>query len=192
MEGGTIPRRIVVVGVTGSGKTTLARTLAYRLGCRWTELDALHWLPDWKECPTEDFRVLISEALAAESWVVDGNYSKARNLIWTRAEMLVWLDYPLPLILWRLARRTWCRIRRHEILWNGNREQWRNFLGKDSLFLWAIQSHRRHRQSYPALFEQPEYAHLCVARLRSPQETEDWLMNLGIEPSHQTEKAPNR
>ncbi len=168
------PQRIAIVGVTGSGKSTLARELAARLGYTYIELDALHWMPDWVEAPTDQFRERLAELLKAECWIVDGNYSKARDLIWAQAELLVWLDYPLWVIWWRLARRTWRRVHSGELLWNGNRERWRAFFSRDSLFLWAVQSRQKHHRTYPLLLS-TEYAHLQVVRLYSPQETQRWL-----------------
>src|SRR5437763_2682195 len=84
-------RRIVVVGSTGAGKTTLAKALASRLGYPFIELDALHWDSGWSAAPRELFRSRISEAISGNCWVVDGNYSVARDLIWERADLLIWL-----------------------------------------------------------------------------------------------------
>ena len=168
-------QRIVVLGVTGSGKTTFARALAARSGCPHIEMDALHWLPNWTEKPTDDFRRDIAQAVSAECWVIDGNYSKVRDIAWNRAEAIIWLDYPLPLILWRLLRRTISRIISREELWNGNRETVRNQFRRDSLFVWAFQSYRKQQLTYPALFQQPEYQHIAFIRLTSPHATEDWL-----------------
>src|SRR5205823_6990985 len=100
------PRRIVVVGSTGSGKTTLASQLARRLALPHVELDALHWEPNWTMAPLDRFRQRVEEALNGEGWVVDGGYGKVRDIVWGRAETLVWLDYGLPVILWRLLKRT--------------------------------------------------------------------------------------
>ncbi len=196
---GPQPVRIVVVGSTGSGKTTLARELAHLHGVAHVELDALNWDPNWTQAPAEVFRQRVAAALEGrEGWVVDGNYSRARDLVWPRATHIVWLDFPLRIVLWRLFWRTLRRWWRQEELWNGNRErfyqlmevdghQWKaelrshrerfsdNFLSKDSLFLWAIQTHRRRRREFPALFQAPEHAHIHVVRLRSPAETTAWL-----------------
>jgi adenylate kinase family enzyme len=167
--------KIVVVGATGSGKTTLARTIAQRLGYRHIETDALNWEPNWQPAPLDIFRARIDEALRGDDWVIDGNYSKGRDIVWGRADMLVWIDYALPIIFWRLWWRTLKRILTRETLWGTNREDWRAVFGRDSLFLWVLQSRPRHRREYPRLLEQPEYAHLQLVRLRSPRETEEWL-----------------
>lgn len=141
-------RRIIVIGTTGSGKTTTARAIAARLGILHVELDALNWGPNWTEVPWEVFRQRVSEAVAEEAWVVDGNYSKARGIVWPRADTAVWLDFSLPVILWRLLWRTLTRTVTQEELWGGNRERFRTaFFSRDSLFIWALQTYRRRRRS---------------------------------------------
>ena len=170
-------KRIVVIGVTGAGKTTFARELAHRLGCRHIEMDALYWLPDWVESSTEQFREQVAAAVAGDAWVIDGNYSKVRDIVWTKADTVIWLDYPLPLILWRLIKRTIHRIMSQEELWNGNRERWQNQFTRDSLILWALGSYGRHQHTYPTLFQQREYSQLTVIRLRSPKAADEWLRN---------------
>ncbi len=168
-------RRIVVSGTTGSGKTTLARDIGRRLGAPLVELDALHWEPGWREATAAAFRERVASALAGETWVVDGNYGQVRDLVWARADTVLWLDYPLALVLWRLVRRTLRRIATGEELWNGNRERLGAQLSRDSLILWALQTHLDKRRRYPRLFRRPEAAHLRVLRLRSPRATERWL-----------------
>ena len=101
--------RVSVIGATGSGKTTFARQLAEKLGCAHIELDALHWEPNWVEAPLEIFRQCVDEATRDARWVVDGNYSAARDLVWGRADTVVWLDFPFRTVLWRLSRRTFGR-----------------------------------------------------------------------------------
>ena len=168
--------RIVVVGVTGSGKTTTAKKLSNILHLPHVELDSLYWNPGWKPTPEEEFRARVSAALCGQRWVTDGNYSMARPVIWGLATTILWLDYPLPVILWQLTCRTLARIHSKEELWNGNRETWRGaFFDKDSLFFFAIQSHRKHRETFPQAFRQPEFSHLNVIHLHSRSETAQWL-----------------
>jgi adenylate kinase family enzyme len=172
--------RIVVVGTTASGKTSLAAELARLRGIPHVEIDALHWEPGWKEAPLEVFQQRVAQALAGDAWVADGNYGKVRSLTWGRATTLVWLDYELIVILPRLIQRTMRRIMAREVLWNTNRETMRDaFFSKDSLFLYSFSSHRRQRIDYPQLLAQPEYAALQVVHARSPREIDDWINRLG-------------
>ncbi len=177
MNNPTAPgQRLCVIGPTGSGKTTLAHALAARLDLPHVELDALHWGPGWTMTPADAFRRRVADALAGEQWVTDGNYSKARDVIWGRADTLVWLDYPLPVVLGRLTRRTLRRVMTREVLWNGNRETWRGaFFSRDSLFLFLLRTYPRQRRDYPALVAQPQFAHLALVRLGSPREAARWL-----------------
>ena len=169
-------QRIAVIGTSGSGKTTLACQLADRLGLPHVELDALHWDANWIMAPLPVFRERVARALAGDAWVVDGNYSKARDLMWPRTQLIVWLDYGLPVIFWRLFWRSLRRSLSREDLWNGNRERLRDqFCSRDSLFLWALQTNRRHRTEYVALLDRPEHAHLKLVRLRSPGAARVWL-----------------
>ncbi|MBD2099541.1 shikimate kinase [Leptolyngbya sp. FACHB-261] len=171
--------RISIVGTTGSGKTTLARQLSQTLGLPHVELDALHWDPNWTPAPIDQFRQRATQALSGDSWVVDGNYSTVRDLVWSRADTLVWLDYSLPVILRRLTQRTLQRVLLQKELWNGNRERWQvQFFSRDSIFLWALGTYRKGRHEYPVLLSKPEYAHLKVVHLGSPRMTEEWLASL--------------
>ena len=162
-----MPRRINVVGTSGNGKTTFSRALAARLGLPYLELDALNHGPNWTEASDEDFRRAVEAAMDREGWVVDGNYGrKLGDLVLRRADTVVWLDQPLPLVLWRLWLRTVGRIVRREELWNGNRESWRGaFWGRDSLFAWTIRAHFRNRRRLPE--QLAAVGGLSVFRLRS-------------------------
>ncbi len=143
-------RRIVVLGTTGAGKTMLAQQLSTSLGFPLVELDALRRDANWTEAPDDVFRARVAEAASGDSRVVDGNCSIARDLVWPKATMAVWLDYPLGIILWRLLWRTLRRVSTGEELWNGNRESSGNaFFRRDSLFAWALKTHGRRRKTYP-------------------------------------------
>lgn len=169
-------KRVSVIGTTGSGKTTFARTLAQRIGGAHIELDSLHWEPNWTEAPLEVLRARVEAATQTGCWVVDGNYSKVRDIIWRRADTVVWLDLPFRIVLWRLTRRTFGRAFHREELWNGNRENlWTHFFTRDSLFLWVLQTYWRHKRDYPELFARPEHAHLQIVRLRSGADAAKWL-----------------
>ncbi|TMI07280.1 adenylate kinase [Candidatus Bathyarchaeota archaeon] len=171
-------RRISVVGTIGSGKTTFARKSALVIDVPHIELDALHWESNWVEAPNDLFRERVKQSLQGDSWVVDGNYHQVRDIVWSRADTVVWLDYPFRIIIARLARRTLRRILTHEKLWNGNQEHIRGLFTRDSVFLWAVRSYRRRRRQYPVLLSKPENSHLAVVRLRSPAEAAEFLSTL--------------
>lgn len=174
-----IGQRIVVIGTTCSGKTTLASQLSARLGVPHIELDALYWQPNWREAPLDVFRARVAQSLTAESWIVDGNYGKVRDLVWSCAETVIWLDYPLPVILGRLAKRTLRRVFTQEELWSGNRETLRGgFFSRDLLLVFAIKTHQRRRKENPMLLASSEYRHLAVFHLRSPHEVERWFAGI--------------
>ena len=171
--------RIVILGTTGAGKTTLAQRLSRTLGVPTVELDAIRHGPNWTETPDDEFRRRVADALRGDAWIVDGNYSIARDIIWHRATTIVWLDYSFPLVFWRLFRRTMTRGIMRKKLWNDNTEDlWRHFLTRDSLFLWAFQTHWKRRKSLAPVLALPEYAHIEVLRFKSAKETEKWLKRL--------------
>ena len=173
--------RIVVVGTTSSGKSTLAKQLADKLGLDLIELDALHWEPNWQPARPEDFRARVEAAASSESWIVAGNYHVVRDLIWPKAEAVIWLDYSFPLIFWGLLIRTVRRSVMQEELWNGNREKfwWHLKLWSDeSLFYWLFKTYWRRKREFPILFALPEHRHLKIYRFSTLAETETWLSML--------------
>jgi adenylate kinase family enzyme len=174
-------KRVVVIGVTSSGKSTLAERLARRFGLSYIELDALHWEPDWQAAPLEVFRARVEHATQAEKWIAAGNYHVVRDLLWPRAEALIWLDYSLGRVLWQLARRSLRRWWRRELLWGTNYEPFWIHLklwSTDSLYHWLFRTYWRRKQEYPRLFSQPEHRHLNVIRFTHPNQTEEWLKGL--------------
>jgi adenylate kinase family enzyme len=172
-------RRIVVVGTSGSGKTTIARNIARKLGIKRIELDELHWGPNWTEEPDELFRQRVAKALQAEAWVVDGNYSVVRDIVWPRADTVVWLNYRLGVVMSRVVRRTFARILRREVLWHGNRESFRSaVMSRDSIILWALTTYGRNRHRYSQVPADPQYSHITFIELRSPREARRWLDSL--------------
>jgi adenylate kinase family enzyme len=171
-------QRVVVVGVTSSGKSTLAETLAKRFALNYIELDALHWEPNWQGASLDVFRDRVEAATQTERWIVAGNYRVVRDLIWPRAEAVIWLDYPLLTVLGQLTRRTFRRWWTQELLWGTNRERlWTHFKlwSDESLYHWLFKTYWRRKREYPMLLSQPEHRHLKLIRLSHPEETNKWV-----------------
>lgn len=180
-EDRSLPQRVVVLGTTGSGKTTLARAIAPLLGARHVELDALFHEPGWTPAVTGVFRARVSEAIGgADRWVTDGNYSHlVPDITWAAADTVIWLDYSFARTFSRLLRRTLRRSLSGEELWNGNRERLRGqFMSRDSLLLWAVKTHWRHRREWPVMLREPPYAHLRVVRVRTPRALDAYVRAL--------------
>jgi energy-coupling factor transporter ATP-binding protein EcfA2 len=173
--------RIVVVGRTGSGKTTLARELASVLGFPHVELDALYFGPNFSTAALDVLRERTSGAVAGDRWVTDGNKRAVRDLVWPRADTIIWLDYSLAVSLWRLGRRA--RRRTSQLSSDAARTGRRRDLPRQ-LFaaargvLTALRSHAGQRREYERLFADPANSHLEVARLRSPRATQEWLARM--------------
>ena len=172
--------RVVVVGTSCSGKTTLARQLSQALGAPHVELDGIHWMSGWRDRPADEVRRVAAEAAAAERWVMDGNYSAIRDIVWGRATTVVWLNYPFRVVLWRALSRTARRVITQEELFSGNREGFRqSFLSRDSIILWAITSYRQVRREYRRILDGGDYPNLRVIELRGPAEAAALIAALG-------------
>ncbi len=163
------------MGPTGCGKTTLARLLSGRLGLRHIELDALRYEPNWVEVPDAQFRARVDDQTGVDRWVVDGNYSIVQDTILARANLVLWMDYSLPVVLRRVLRRTIRRLCTGETFSNGNRETLRRVLGPRSVLRWALRSHRPRRIQYESLLAGSGNPHFRVVRLRTPAETRRWV-----------------
>jgi adenylate kinase family enzyme len=170
--------RVAVVGTSGTGKTTFARSLSGALGVPHVELDSLYWGPQWTPVPTEQFRSSVRSAVEAPAWVIDGNYSGVRDLVWGNATALVWLNYPFSVAFPRALRRTFRRIATRETLYGGNRE---SFTVADPEWIpwWVLRTFWKNRRRYPQLLRQPEFSHLQVFELARPREAQRLLESCG-------------
>jgi adenylate kinase family enzyme len=166
-------RRVsVTASASGSGKTTVGKQLAERLGVPFVELDALVHGPGWTEIPDDGLRALVEPIVAGDGWVIDGGYRrKVGDLVLARADTVVWLDLPIRVWLPRLLRRTFRRMGGKETLWNENKETFRGaFWGRDSLFGYALRAHFDRRRRYPV-----ELAAYPVIRLRTQAEIDRFV-----------------
>lgn len=170
-------RRILLYGVTGSGKTTLARQVAEATGLPMVSVDdEVGWLPGWVERPEKDQRRLAQDIVPREAWVMDTAYGKWRDVVLPRAELVVGLDYPRWLSYGRLLRRTAGRIATRRPICNGNTETLGRALARDSILWWHVRSFGRKRERMRSWAADPDGPALVL--LRTPRETQDWLATL--------------
>jgi adenylate kinase family enzyme len=183
-------KRVSVIGGSCTGKTTLSRELAERLGVPHIELDALHHEPGWHEAPAEVLQARVDAALAAApgGWVVDGNYhGKLGPSVVERADTVVFLDLPHRVALRRVLWRTLSRAVTREELWNGNRETLRNAFSRDSIVWWVIRQHGSYWKTWAPRLE--PLTDVEVVRLRSPREVRAWLQS--IQPTESMSGSSN-
>jgi adenylate kinase family enzyme len=168
-------QRLVLVGASGSGKTTLGRWVARHLGLPFTDLDDVLWRSGWQRAPLDVFRADVDRLTSTSHWVVAGNYSSVQDLVWPRADTLVWLDLPLPLTLWRTTVRVLRHARTAESICNGNRQTVSALVfGKDPLLWYALKTVPQRRRRWPQVLGAAELAHLRVARLATPTAVARW------------------
>jgi adenylate kinase family enzyme len=183
-------QRVSVVGNSGSGKTTFARELSRATRAPHLELDSVFHQPGWVPLPRTEFRARVAEFAAADRWVVDGNYnSSVQDLVWARADTVIWIDPPRRTVMRRVIWRTLRRMLTRAELWNGNTEPLANLWRLDpakSVIAWSWTSHRRYQDRYAGAAADPANAHLHFIRLRTPAEmarlTDTWPDREQAEP----------
>jgi adenylate kinase family enzyme len=176
-------QRISVVGSSASGKTAMARALSERLDLPRLELDAVFHQPGWQPKPDDDFRAEVAAFAAGDHWVIDGNYTShgVAQLVWPRADAVVWLDPSRAVVMARVIRRTLRRVVTREELWNGNREPWSNLYSakpEKNIIVWAWTRFAHTRSKYEAMLTDGTWSHLEVVRLRSAREADAFLAGL--------------
>ena len=156
------------------------------LGASNIELDGIFHQPGWEPLDDDLFRARVAEATEATeatAWVVDGNYSAVREMVWERADTVVWFDLPYALVMARIVRRTVRRAVTRQELWNGNREPWSNlysFDPKKSIIAWAATRHGVYRRRYGEAEHDPRWAGLRFVRLRSQRAADAFLAEVTV------------
>jgi adenylate kinase family enzyme len=171
----------MIYGVTGSGKTTLARRVSERTGLPWYPVDDMTWEPGWVGVPADEQRRRIAAVCANEQWIIDHGYSSWLDVVMARVELIVALDYPRWLSLGRLLRRTLLRNLDHRPICNGNTESLRQTFSRNSIIVWHFQSFAKKRDRVRRWAADPPDG-VQIVRLTSPAATRRWLRSLE-EPS---------
>lgn len=168
-------RRLVIVGPVASGKSSLADAISRRTEIPHIELDRVRFGRDWQQLPETDFRESVKKLAEGPDWIIDGNYASVRDLLWSSADTVAWLDYPLRVVLRRLAWRTLRRVVLREDLGDGRRESLRRLMGRRSILVWAIRSHGPLRAEYEHA-SRIYGSDVELIRFRSPGDVEAWML----------------
>ena len=182
-----VVERIAVVGSSGSGKSTVARGLSIALGIPHLELDSVFHQPGWAQLPTDEFQDAVRSFTDGEAWVVDGNYTRQgiTDIVWPRADTVVWLDLPRSQTMRRIGARTLRRVSRGEKLWNGNQERWRNIVDprpEENILLWTWTRYNKVKEQYGDRFDDPQWADVNRVRLTSSGEVGAFLQAVVSSP----------
>ncbi len=139
--------KVLIRGVSCSGKSTLARRIAEELGLQRIELDEIRWKPGW-QCLDEQIAANeLKWYLSEDNWIIDGNNRLLKQYIAFDYDYLIWLDFPFPIVIWRCLIRTFRRILRREIVCNGNRETFlRLFRKESSMLYWVFKTFKSRRE----------------------------------------------
>jgi adenylate kinase family enzyme len=167
------PSRVLVYGVTGSGKTTLAGQIGARLGLPWYSVDDLAWEPGWVQVPDEVQRTNIVAICTQEEWVLDTAYSAWVDIPLATADLVVGLDFPRWISLGRLLRRSLVRLIRRTSVCNGNVESIGALLSKDSIVVWHFKSFKRKQQRMRRWQADPGQPRVLL--FRTPKAVASWL-----------------
>lgn len=170
-------RRVLCYGVTGSGKSTAAVALGEALGLPVHLVDEeFGWLPGWQQPNPDEMRRRVASAVAGEEWVFDSAYGLFRDVVELHADVVVGLDYPRWVSLFRLLRRTASRVRTKREVCNGNVETWRRVFSRDSILLWHARSFARKRAVMRDWLARPSGTPILL--LRQPWELTQVLADL--------------
>lgn len=174
-------RRVIIIGSSGAGKTTLAKQISAKLDIPHIELDSLYHQANWQPASDKEFLASAKAATKRDSWVLCGNYySRIGQEIWPQADTIIWCNYSFGRVFWQLSRRTLTRGVRRAELWNGNRERLSALFTKDSIILWMLQNWKKQMIRYEEMFRNPPVSATLIRliRLKNPKERQEFLANI--------------
>src|SRR5262249_3438078 len=94
-------QRVLVIGISGAGKSTFARQLAVSTRLPLIHLDTEFWQPGWKVTERAEWRAKVAKLAERDAWIMDGNYGASLDLRLPRADTVMWFDYPRLVCVWR-------------------------------------------------------------------------------------------
>ncbi len=169
-------KKVSIIGVSASGKTTLAKALSSKLHTPYYDLDDIFWMPNWVKAPQEMVFKRVEEISKTSSWVFAGNYSKVSHLhIWPKADLIVWLDLPLHLLLVRGFKRGLKLYKDKKPICNGNYVTFSKFLGKSAIHWWILRTYLEKKTRYKRLLRSQKYP---MIHLKSQKQIDRFLEDI--------------
>lgn len=170
--------RVQIVGTAGSGKTTFAKKLSKVTNYPHVEIDNLQFKENWVKLSDHDFDKLLAEAIKGQDWIACGNYFSSNARIYEKADYIIWLEYPLWKIFWRVTCRTLRRIWTKEPTCNGNVETIRRqFFSSESIYVWVCKSYKKRIKKYTQMSKDPHQSHKWIL-VRNEQQKDNALKTL--------------
>jgi adenylate kinase family enzyme len=173
---GTIGRRVLVIGMAGSGKSTFSRTLSARTGLPVIHLDYHYWKPGWVKPSEEEWRKKQRSLLAGDAWIADGNDRPGLELRLERADTIVVLDTPW----WTCAGRAFVRGLRKPVgtMPEGCDDSARRRLRDEWRLVGVIWRHRRSEPDEARAIVSQHGQHAALHVLASKRAAREFLSDL--------------
>lgn len=100
-------QRILIIGCSGGGKSTLAQRIASKRNIKYISLDRdVRWLPGWQPRDADERRQRVQEFIRGDSWVMDGTYPSSFDIRLPRTELVMWIRIPRYLSLYSVYKRS--------------------------------------------------------------------------------------
>lgn len=98
-------KRVLIIGNSGSGKTTFAKKLSEKTGIALIYLDKIWWRGEWEHVSREEFDEALGLELSKEEWIIDGNYDRTLPRRLEYADTVFFFDFPTSTCLWGITKR---------------------------------------------------------------------------------------
>jgi adenylate kinase family enzyme len=171
-------KKIVVYGNSGSGKTTLARLLSKKFNLPLYHLDQYHWKPNWERVSDAEFFAKHKQLCNEPAWIMEGIYTRILPERIAHADMVIFLDMPRYLCMWRVLKRS---VLNHGKQLPGDPEGCTQnvFRSKFLEFItWVWNFNKRNRAAVLEMLQSPEFKNKQIYILRSPQEMDAFIEQL--------------
>lgn len=91
--------KIIVIGCSGSGKSTFARKLSALLNLPLYYLDMIWHKPDKTTITQKEFDIKLNNILKEDSWIIDGNYQRTLEMRLKKCDSVFLFDISTELCL---------------------------------------------------------------------------------------------